>query len=134
MSRSFFRAQMSSLAATVTDFGLLAVLTEWVGLWYVLSTALGAASGALVNFLINRYWSFERARLGSGAGNRGALKQALRYGVVALGSWALNVGGVWWATEEWGTHYLLSKVLVSLTVGIAFNYPLHRWFVFSPEV
>ena len=131
MRGSFLRAQLSSGIATIADFGTLALLTEWGGVWYVASTAVGAIAGAITNFLINRYWVFEGA---SEVKGRGVVRQSWRYTLVSVGSWGLNVAGVWWITESWGVYYIWSKAGVAILVGIAYNYPLHRWFVFSPDV
>jgi putative flippase GtrA len=122
--KSFTRAQVASVAATAVDFGLLFFLTEFLHVWYVISVAVGAAAGAVTNFLINRHWSFE-ATHGHWKG------QAVRYAVVSAGSMLLNTGGTW-AVTEWGhIPYGFSVVAVSIAVGFAYNYPLQRKFVFK---
>jgi len=122
--KTFSKAQLASIAATCVDFGLLVLLVELGGLWYVAATALGAAAGAVTNFSINRYWSFEA----SASRWEG---QALRYALVSGGSLLLNTAGVFALTEGLGTPYQASKVVSALLVGWLFNYPLHRGFVFS---
>lgn len=121
------RSHVSAAIASAVDFGLLFGLTELAGVWYVTATAIGAGAGALVNFIINRHWSFEAAEFGWQG-------QAWRYGVVSLGSLALNAGGAWVFTEKFGIHYSVSVLLVAFLVGTFFNYPLHRSFVYSAPV
>lgn len=121
---SFRRAQVASLLATAVDFGTLFFATEILHIWYVLSTGLGALFGAVTNFVLNRFWSFEATHVTWG-------RQAMRYALVSGGSLGLNMFGVYAFTEFFGVKYGISKVLTSLLVGLLFNYPLHRRFVFK---
>jgi putative flippase GtrA len=120
---SFTRAQIAAGIGTAADFGLLFLLTEIFGVWYVASTAIGALAGAVTNFFLNRHWSFNAA-------HRKAHHQAIRYSIVSGISLLLNAGGVWALTESTHLHYGYSVFLVSITVGVFFNFPLHRYFVY----
>lgn len=122
--RTFTRSQVTAASASLVDFGLLFFLTEVVGLWYVASVACGAAAGATTNFLLNRHWTFNAAH------DRWH-DQAFRYFAVSSGSLLLNTGGTW-AVTEWGQlPYGFSVFIVSFVVGLSFNYPLQRYFVFK---
>jgi putative flippase GtrA len=120
---TFFRAQLSSIAASVVDFGVLIFCVEVLHVWYVAATALGAFCGAVTNFLLGRYWSFEAAE-------KPLRSQVWRYALVALGSLLLNSAGVYLITEKLHLVYWLSKVITALLVGICFNFTLQRSFVF----
>jgi putative flippase GtrA len=122
--KSLGRAQIASLAATAVDFGTLFLLTEHFGVWYVYSTGAGAALGAVTNFLLNRYWSFEAGHIEWGP-------QALRYGLVSAGSLGLNMLGVYAFTAGTGLKYGVSKIITAVLVGLLFNFPLHRRYVFK---
>lgn len=124
---SFTRAQVAGLLATLADYGLLFLLTEVFSVWYVFSTAGGALTGAITNFLINRYWSFRAA-------HEPWTGQLLRYALVSACSLTLNTGGVFLMTENLKLHYSYSVVLVSFSVGVLFNYPLHRHFVYRSPI
>lgn len=121
---SFSRSQVASLLATTLDYGTLFLLVEVFHVWYVIATATGAFLGAVTNFLINRHWSF-------GASHGKWSRQATRYAVVSSGSLILNTGGVYAVTEHFHLYYSVSVVLVSILVGILFNYPLQRYYVYK---
>lgn len=104
--------------------GVMFGLVELLGVWYVLATALGALTGAVVNFLLGRFWSFE-------AQDKPPQGQAFRYAVVSVGSLLLNAGGVYAITEWGGLKYGYSKLIVSLLIGFFFNFPLQRHYVFK---
>lgn len=124
-ARALARTQLTALAATVVDYSALFFLTEVAGLYYVISAAFGALMGALTNYGANRLWAFDHGRHGDIA------PQALRYVAVSAASLALNVAGVFLFTEAAGLRYGYSKVIASIAVGLLWNYPLHRYFVFK---
>ncbi len=122
--KSLGKAQVSALIATVVDFGVTYVGVEWCTLHYVVSVASGALSGAVTNFLLNRYWTFESVE-------KSILTQGTRYFLVAAGSLLINTLGVYLLTELMSLHYLISKLAVSIAVSLFYNYPLHRGFVYE---
>jgi putative flippase GtrA len=120
---SFSRSQIASATATLVDFTLLFFLAEVCHVWYVAATALGALAGAVTNFIMNRHWSFL-------ATHHHWSNQAMRYAWVSGGSLILNSLGVYLMTESLHVHYSVSVVVISFLVGWAFNFPLHRHYVF----
>jgi len=122
--KAFIKAQCSSMAATVIDFMITIFLKEVCGLWYLFSTATGSVMGGVANFIMGRRWVFRAA--GSSPG-----PQAIKYVLVWVGSILLNVSGMYLLTSIGRLNYVLSKVIVSLTVGICFNYVLQKTFVFK---
>lgn len=121
---SFIRSQISSILATALDYALVFSLTEAFGVWYVFSTGIGAFAGAVAHFILGRHWSFT-------ATNQRWHGQAFRYFLVSTTSLVLNCAGVYAVTEFLGFHYAISVIAVSFLVGILFNFPLHRYYVFS---
>jgi len=121
---SFIRAQVSAILATATDFTIMIVLKEVVGLWYLLAVIFGTLSGGLVGFLLGRNWAFVST-------DAKPADQAKKYLLVMAGSFLLNVGGVYLLVELGHIEYIASKIIVSVIVGIGFNFLLQRYFVFK---
>lgn len=120
---SLRRSQIASLMATLVDFGSLIFFVEIGHVWYVAATATGAFLGALINFILGRHWSF--------AANDEAVRgQAIRYAAVSAVSLLLNSLGVYLLTDYLEIHYAISRAIIAFLVGILFNFPLHRSFVF----
>ncbi len=119
----FIKAQFASAAATVVDFGITILLKEGCGLWYLFSTSAGTLVGGVTNFMLGRCWVFRVTERPKGT-------QAMRYILVWVGSMLLNIGGVFLLTSVWHFNYLVSKVIISLLVGVFFNYYLQKNFVF----
>jgi putative flippase GtrA len=120
---SLRRSQIASLTATLVDFSSLIFLVEIGHVWYVAATATGAFLGALINFILGRHWSFV-------ANDEAVRGQAIRYAAVSAVSLLLNSLGVYLLTDYLKIHYVISKVIIAFLVGILFNFPLHRSFVF----
>ena len=131
----FLRAQLSAQFATLADFILTYVCFEWLGIYYVLATSIGAITGGIINCVINYKWAF-------------ATKDCqfkwvfFKYILVWIGSFILNVGGVYLLVEFmqnnthlWekasGFYLIIAKVIVSIIVSVGWNYVLHRYFVFQ---
>ena len=131
----FLRAQLSAQFATLADFILTYVCFEWLGIYYVLATSIGAITGGIINCVINYKWAF-------------ATKDCqfkwvfFKYILVWIGSFVLNVGGVFLLVELlqhhtylWenasGFYLIIAKIIVSVIVSVGWNYVLHRYFVFQ---
>ena len=123
MIAAYLRSQLVAVVATAVDFAVMVALVEALHVHYVAATALGAISGGVTAFLGNRHYSFLAA-----GGRLGA--QALRYALVWIGSVGLNCLLVWAMTDGAALQYTWSKALTAVLVGAAFNFPLHRWYVF----
>lgn len=121
---SFLRYNIAALLATAGDFLTLVILTELVGLWYLLSTGLGALVGAIIAFTLGRNWAFVSKK-------ETKSKQALKYGLVALGSLALNTLGVFFFTDILEIQYIISKSITAGIVALGYNYPLSKYYTFK---
>ncbi|MCB9338829.1 MAG: GtrA family protein [Lewinellaceae bacterium] len=121
---SWFRSNVASVTATSVDFMFTIFFTEIIGLWYVLSNAMGATAGGIVSFTMCRLWVFNRrtARWHH---------QAFRYVLAICLSLTLNTLGVWFLTETFHISYVISKVLSAGAVGVTVNFMMFRYFVFK---
>ncbi|RMF15672.1 MAG: CDP-alcohol phosphatidyltransferase [Candidatus Dadabacteria bacterium] len=118
------RNAVASVIATGIDFASVVLMVQHAGLVPWLATALGCLLGGAVNFVINRIWTFgSDAQIGP---------QIWRYAFVSLTSMALNAGGVAVLLLLPALDYRLSWWLVRIAVFFAWNYPLHRDYVFIP--
>ena len=118
--------QLSSLVATGVDYVIMIACVSLFGLSPVVGTVIGAMCGAVTSFTLGRRWVFD-ARRGDLRG------QALRYAMVSAVSLCCNAGGEWLLLRV-GLQYVLARVVTSIVVGIGWNFPMHRHFVFRAGV
>ena len=124
LSTLFAFAQIAAITGSLVDFLATVFFTEVVGLWYVVSNIIGAALGAITNFIMGRFWVFNSTK-------RKIQHQAFRYFLVSLGSLILNTLGVYLMTEFLGLHYVGSKIVGSILIGVTYNFFLQKNFVYK---
>lgn len=124
LSRTFLKAQFSSVVSTLCDFLVTILLTQFLGYWYVFSSCMGTIIGGYVNFSLGRNWAFKKRH-----GKKRA--QARRYILIWTGSLILNVGLLFLLTDILKLHYIMSKSIISVLVGVFFNFYFQKSFVFK---
>jgi putative flippase GtrA len=118
------RHHVVSLVATGVDFSAMIGMVELFHFSPVLGTVVGAAAGGVTSFILGRHYTY-RSQTEPVSG------QALRYSLVSGASLALNALGEHFILSLLAPHYVLGRVLVATTVNNAWNYPLHRGYVFA---
>lgn len=103
------------------DMGLLYLLTEFAGLYYLFSAVISAETATLSNFTLNDLWTF-RDRRGSGA--RAAVERLAKYHAVAVTGIGIKLLFLYLLTEFGGFHYLLSN-LVAIGLAFVWNYTVN---------
>lgn len=121
---TFLKAQFTSLTASGADYLAYALLYYGLGIWYLTASVSGLITGGLISFMMGRNWVFEKGR-------RSMKVQAVLYILVWYGSAVLNTAGVYGLTEVFHVDPTISKVLVSITIGITYNYLLQKNLVFK---
>lgn len=127
----------SSQFATIVDFVTTVLLSSFLGVYYVLASAVGAVSGGMANCMVNYRWVFPGAESEK-------WHVVIKYIVVWLASISLNTFGTYLLTEgikdsafverllgeSHDQIYIAAKVIVAITVAVVWNYPLQRFYVY----
>jgi putative flippase GtrA len=77
----------------------------------------------MANFSLGRGWVFR-------GGEAERKIQLFRYVLVWTGYLLLATFGVYLLTHFGGFNYIISKIIITLFLAIAYNYPLQKRFVF----
>jgi putative flippase GtrA len=105
------RFGITGVLASLVHLAGLYILTEYVGLWYLLSTTLGFLMGFVVSFTLQKFWTFrDRATSAIRA-------QAGIYLLAQVASLGTNVLGVWLLVEIAGMHYMLAQFIMLAIVA-----------------
>ncbi|NPA45544.1 MAG: GtrA family protein [Chlorobi bacterium] len=124
MLNSFFKYNIVAIIATSSDFLVFILLFKIFKIWYVEAAFTGAVTGGFVAFILNRKWTFIK--------KDGKLtKQAIKYLIVWTSSIFLNTYGLYLFVESSNLSEVISKIIVSVSVGIGFNYFMYKYFVFK---
>lgn len=123
----FIKAQFSAFTGGMCDYFIMIFLTELIGVYYPVSIAISCILGAVVNFSLNKKWSFYSRE----TGYRFSLPQQLwRFFLVVVSSIGLKIAGTWCITTFVHIDYKISRLVTDIIVSLCFNYVLQRYWVF----
>ena len=121
---TFIKAQAASLTASLVDLLVTILLVRAFGVWYVSASIYGIICGGITYFTLCRNWVFE-------ATTRKTALQIFKFVLVWNGNLLLNAAGLFLVTNYTGINYIVSKIMVSVLVGVSYNYLLQKYFVFN---
>ena len=119
----FIKLQISAVIGSLLDYGVTIILVTVFESWYLAANVIGNIAGGTLQFILNKKWVF-----GNSAGK--TTHQAGKFMLVFIGNIFLSAAGVYLFTSVIHLHYLVSKTLVSIILGVSYNYILKKRFVF----
>jgi putative flippase GtrA len=120
----FARAHLSSGAATFVNWAMVATLVP-LTVHYLAAAAIGGISGGVTDFLLKRHWAFDRVD------RRSARDEGTRYAVASSTSLLWNMAAAQLFVGRLHFPAVPGVIAASVLVGVAWNYPMHRFFVFG---
>ena len=109
----------------LVDISCLYLLTERLGVYYLVSAAFAFCAGLVVNYLLCLLWVFDFRRM------ENRVHEFLVFGAIGIAGLLLNTLLLWLLTDVVGHDYLVSKVIAAAII-LVFNFSLRRWMLFSP--
>ena len=112
----FFRYVFVGGIATVVDWGILFLLTDFAHIYHLVSAIIAFIAGLVTNFILSKIFVFKA--------NEARVKPVLEFisyaiiGVIGLGITELIL---FLFTDRMGIHYMISKVIATVVV-LAWNY------------
>ncbi|MHB8660820.1 MAG: glycosyltransferase [Minisyncoccota bacterium] len=97
--------------AMLVNVAILYMLTNGLGLWYVVSETIAFIAALLYNFTLQKLWTFGRTR-GS------AMRQGTWFVGINLANLALNVALLYIFVEFLGLWYIAAQIIASLLIAI----------------
>ena len=120
----FIRGNLSSTVASTVEYVLVTGLVL-LRVHYLHATTAGAITGAVTDFSLKRHWAFQRKEKGP------VHHEGARYLAAATGSLVLNLALSYLLVDGLGVPAVPGVIGASLVIGFAWNYPMHRWYVFG---
>jgi len=126
----FLKAQVSAFVGGVVDYGIMIFFTEVFDVHYTISIAIGGVIGAVVNFSLNKKWTFYSKDTPY---KSSLLPQFLKFVAVVANSIILKSSGTYAITTFLKLDYKISRIIVDLIVSLAFNFTFQKYWVFKKE-
>lgn len=120
---SLIRNAIAAFVATAADFVVFLSLVQFADFTPWVATAAACVVGGIINFTINRVWTF--------ASRGHPMGEAWRYTFVSASSALLNSGGVAVLLFLPALDHRFAWLVVRVAVFVAWNYPLQRDYVFT---
>lgn len=118
----FWLYSVGGTIAFIVDFGLLYLLTEYVGLWYLTSATIAVVVAIIVNYVWQRIVTFKSL-------DRNVAKQFSKFVIISLVAIGLNIILMYVLVEFVGLWYLLAKVFVTI-IAWFWNFFGNKYFTF----
>lgn len=109
-------------SAFVIDYGIMIVLTEVVGINYLISSGISFAVSVIYNYILSVRWVFEVEKNGD------KRKEFIVFIVLSLIGLALNQLLMWVTVSGIHIFYMVAKILVTVVVMI-YNFITRKLFL-----
>lgn len=126
---TFAKAQLSAFLGGVLDYAVMIALTELLGIYYAVSIIISGTIGAVLNFSLNKYWTFKN----KGSDKSPVGTQLLRFCTMVAGSVMLKAFGTYLLTSRLKIDYRISRIIIDIFVSLGFNYVLQNFWVFGKK-
>ncbi len=127
--KRFLKFCVVGASGVLVNEGLLWLLTDGFGLFYLYSAIVSIEASIVSNFTLNNIWTFRDRRLASG----NIFIRLLKYNLTCLIGVGLNVFILWLLTEILGMHYLISNIF-GIVVAFTWNYTASVKWIWMREV
>lgn len=121
---SFGKAQVSAFLGGLFDFAVYTLGIQVLGFSAYISNIISGSLGAVVNFTINRYWTFDSTSAPVG-------KQLAKFVLVVIGSIFLKSTGILFLVDHFSLNPYYSKIIVEILVSLGFNFLMQKYWVFK---
>jgi putative flippase GtrA len=129
--KTFAKAQFSAFVCGMCDYCIMILLTEFVKIHYTTSIAIACTLGAIMNFSVNKKWTFQS----KDKFYKFSLTQQLwRFLFVVTSSIGLKMLGTYLLTAYGHIDYKISRLITDVIVSICYNYMLQRHWVFKGKI
>lgn len=108
--KTFIKYMALGIVGTIIDFGLLYVLTEYLGIFYLVSGIVSMGFGLTVNYFLNKKYTFKYSPKSKSKG----ITIYTVYIIVASTSVFFTTGLLVFFVEVFFMNYMIAKAIASL--------------------
>ena len=119
----FIKFCLIGFCGVLVNIGLLSLLTEFVGLFYLVSAAISIEAAIIFNFTLNNFFTFSDRRLLTA---KSFIIGLSKFNLISLAGLAVNISVLWLLTDTFGIYYLVSE-LGGIAAATIWNYLANTW-------
>lgn len=96
------------------------ILTQFFGVWYLVSSVIGSILSSVINFILQKFWTFENKSIAN------VHLQVIASILVSVGYTVANGGMLYISVGKLHMNYIVAQVIVSSILGVV-SYFISRW-------
>lgn len=122
--KQFFRFAFVGLSGTFINIIVLYLLTEGLGLYYLLSAIISFFIAMTNNFILNKIWTFEESL------SSNLSKKYLKFALISVIALGINLYFLYFFTDILVIYYILSQIL-SIMISLVVNFIGNKYWTFK---
>lgn len=119
----FIKTQAALILGSLADFAVTFLLVDVFNCWYIAGNAAGNITGGMAQFILSSKWVFSNS-------TQTVPVQVFKFILMWIGNIVLFAIGVYMLTHFGQLHYLLSKLIVSVLLGVSYTCLVSKKIVF----
>ena len=124
-ARHAFKYYLVGASGVFVNLGILYSLTEFGGLWYLLSSSIAIYVSITTNFFLNKIWTFKDTMT-----SQSTALMYIKFIGVSLVGMGIQLGFNYLFVERVSLYYLLAA-LISIGIASSVNFVLNRHWTFG---
>ena len=112
-------------SGVLVNLGLLYSLTEYVGLWYILSYFVAISVSITSNFILNKFWTFRDI-----SNSQRTMVMYIKFVIVSLMGMGIQLASTYLFVESLAIYYMLAA-LISIGIAGGINFIINRRWTFG---
>lgn len=118
-----YRYIVSGIVAAAVDFGLLYILVDLCGLWYLVSATIAFIATVCTSFVMQKFWTFENSDTSVIA------RQMAGYVVLSIINIGVNTVLMYVFVDLLTIHYIIAQVYATIIIA-AYGFFVYRHVIF----
>ena len=124
--RRFFKFAVVGGSGVVVNLGLLWILTEFAGLFYLYSALISIEASIISNFMLNEHWTFRDRR----QKHISMFRRGVKFNIVSIAGMLINMAVLYVFTEFAGLYYMYSEML-GIVAAFLWNYFINLYWTWN---
>jgi len=120
--KKIFKFGLVGISGILVNMSVLWYLTEFVGLYYLVSSLFAIELSIINNFIWNDLWTFKSGVLHKRSSR---LQRLITFHVISVGGLVINWGVLYLLTSVVGVYYLIAN-LIGILLAFGWNFMMNR--------
>jgi len=121
--KQFGKFAVVGFTGTLVHLIVLFVLTEYFGVYYIVSSIFAFIFAVTNNFILNKIWTFNKTSRGRN------IERYISFFIIAIIAFFVNLSILYFLTEYFGVYYMFSQ-LIAIAFSLWINFIGNRLLTF----